>query len=73
MPSSLQVSASTPLLQRLVAVNAFIRMFIHLCKSCHIGYNVSHLYISIDLMQCNTFRTCTIHFDLFGVCNPSSI
>ena len=61
MPSSLQVSASTPLLQRLVAVNAFIRMFIHLCKSCHIGYNVSHLYIS------NTFRC------LFGVCNPSSI
>jgi hypothetical protein len=40
MPANLQVSMSFPLLQRLVAVNAFIRMFIHLCKSSHIGYNV---------------------------------
>ena len=38
MPASLQVPTTTPLLQRLVAVNGFIRMFIHICKS-HIGFN----------------------------------
>lgn len=40
MPSNLQMSTATPLLQKLVAVNGFICMFIHLCKSSHVGYNV---------------------------------
>ena len=43
MPSTLQMPTTTPLLQKLVAVNGFIRMFIHLCKS-HLGFNV---YVSI--------------------------
>ena len=41
MEIMLQKPAATPLLRRLVAVNSFIQMFIHLCKTSHAGYNVS--------------------------------
>ena len=41
LSTALQSPTSLPLLHNLVSVNAFIMMFIHLCKASQVGYNVS--------------------------------
>ena len=57
MTDAIKSPLATPLLHKLVAVNNFIQLFIHLSRASQVGYNVS--LICIDCVSCliHVFRT----------------
>lgn len=50
MTEAIKSPAVTPVLHKLVAVNAFIQLFVNLSRSCQAGYNVSHFTWSTRCM-----------------------
>ena len=73
MTDAIKSPLATPLLHKLVAVNNFIQLFIHLSRASQVGYNVSVLIVFRTLctyMYAPCARTCMhlVHVHVCTLC-----